>query len=147
MMEPGDKLAHYEIRSLLGKGGMGEVYRATDAELGRSIAIKILPAELATDDVRLQRFIQEAKAVSALNHPHILTIYEIGAHGDSKFIATEFIDGETRRQKMDQGIRLFDHSRSPGKLRALRADLGLVSAHAPRPGAGRGANRRHRNEP
>ena len=125
MIEPGEKLGHYEIRSLLGKGGMGEVYLATDADLGRSVAIKILPAALASDEVRLQRFIQEAKAASALNHPHILTIYEIGTHGDSKFIATEYIDGETLRQKMDRGMRLFDALEIASQIAGA-----LTAAHA-----------------
>src|SRR5512141_281156 len=107
-LEPGIKLGRYEIRSLIGKGGMGEVYLATDNELDRRVAIKILPPEVALDEQRLQRFVQEAKAASALNHPHIITIYEIGDTGDSKFIATEFIDGETLRPRMNQGLRLTD---------------------------------------
>ena len=93
-LEAGIKLGRYEIRSKLGAGGMGEVYLAQDMELGRTVAIKILPERLAADPQRLQRFIQEAKAASALNHPHILTIYEIGNYQTSKFIAMEFIDGE-----------------------------------------------------
>ena len=104
----GTKLGRYEIRSLIGAGGMGEVYLATDTELDRTAAIKILPEELASDPQRLQRFVQEAKSASALNHPHIITIYEIGGHGDSKFIATEYIDGDTLRKKMNQGIKLFE---------------------------------------
>ena len=72
---------------------MGEVYLALDTELDRTVAIKILPEALASDPERLQRFVQEAKAASALNHPHILTIHEIGTTGTSRFIATEFIDG------------------------------------------------------
>jgi TolB-like protein/Tfp pilus assembly protein PilF len=85
---------------------MGEVYLAVDTELDRMVAIKILPAEVATDQQRLQRFIQEAKSASALNHPHILTIHEIGSIGESRFIATEFIDGVTLRQRMGSGIKL-----------------------------------------
>jgi serine/threonine-protein kinase len=97
---PGTKFGHYEIRSKLGEGGMGEVYLAVDTELDRTVAIKILPQALASDPARLQRFVQEAKAASALNHPHILTIHEIGTTGTSRFIATEFIDGDTLRQRM-----------------------------------------------
>src|SRR2546427_10056261 len=104
----GTRLGRYEIRSKIGEGGMGEVYRAQDTELDRTVAIKILPENLASDQQRLQRFIQEAKAASALNHPHILTIYEIGTTGDSRFIATEFIDGETLRERMKAGLRLLD---------------------------------------
>src|SRR5881398_3586314 len=104
----GVRLGRYEIRSQLGAGGMGEVYLALDTELDRTVAIKILPEPLATDQQRLQRFIQEAKAASALNHPHILTIHEIGNVGDSRFIATEFIEGETLRQRMNAGMKLAD---------------------------------------
>src|SRR5258708_20619000 len=93
-MKPGTQLAHYEIRSKIGAGGMGEVYLAVDTELDRTVAIKILPAALAADAQRLQRFVQEAKAASPLNHPHILTIYEIGVTGNSRSIATQFIDGD-----------------------------------------------------
>ncbi len=88
-IEAGTRLGRYEIRSKLGEGGMGEVYLALDPELDRAVAIKILPFVLGADQQRLQRFIQEAKAASALNHPHILTIYEIGTTGTSRFIATE----------------------------------------------------------
>jgi eukaryotic-like serine/threonine-protein kinase len=104
----GTKLGRYEIRSKIGEGGMGEVYLALDTELDRTVAIKILPAALASDPQRLQRFIQEAKAASALNHPHILTIHEIGATGDTRFIATEFIDGETLRQRIGLAMKLVE---------------------------------------
>ncbi len=104
----GTLLGRYEIRSQLGAGGMGEVYLALDTELDRTVAIKILPAAIAADQQRLQRFIQEAKAASALNHPHILTIYEIGTTGTSRFIATEFIDGDTLRQRVSAGMKLVD---------------------------------------
>ena len=104
----GTKLGRYEIRSKIGEGGMGEVYLARDLELDRTVAIKILPETLASDPQRLQRFIQEARAASALNHPHILTIYEIGVTGSSRFIATEFIDGETLRQRISAGLNLAE---------------------------------------
>jgi serine/threonine protein kinase/Tfp pilus assembly protein PilF len=102
-LSPGTRLGRYEIRSKIGEGGMGEVYLALDTELDRTVAIKILPEALASNQERLQRFIQEAKAASALNHPHILTIYEIGATGNSRFIATEFIDGDTLRRRIREG--------------------------------------------
>ena len=105
---PGTKLGRYEIRAKIGEGGMGEVYLAKDTELDRSVALKILPEALAANQQRLQRFIQEARAASALNHPHILTIYEVGAIGESRFIATEFVDGETLRQRMSQGMKLSE---------------------------------------
>src|SRR6266487_6720007 len=104
----GIKLGRYEIRAKIGEGGMGEVYLALDTELDRTVAIKILPEVLASDQQRLQRFVQEAKAASALNHPHILTIHEIGTIGATRFIATEFIDGETLRQRIGAGMKLSD---------------------------------------
>src|SRR4051812_42367523 len=97
----GTKLGRYEIRSPLGAGGMGEVYLALDTELDRIVAIKILPQALASDQQRLRRFLQEAKAASALNHPHILTIHEIGISDSVRFIATEFIDGDTLRRRIN----------------------------------------------
>ena len=107
-LSAGTKLGRYEIRAKIGAGGMGEVYRALDTELDRTVAIKILPESLASDQQRLQRFIQEAKSASALNHPHILTIHEIGTSGATRFIATEFIDGETLRQRINAGMRLAE---------------------------------------
>ncbi|HKZ03330.1 MAG TPA: protein kinase, partial [Pyrinomonadaceae bacterium] len=94
------RLGRYEIRSLLGKGGMGEVYLARDTELERTVAVKILNAELASNQLRMARFVQEAKTASALNHPNILTIYEIGGTDSTRFIATEFIDGVTLREHL-----------------------------------------------
>src|SRR5438132_982652 len=94
----GTKLGRYEIRSKIGAGGMGEVYLAEDTELNRKVAIKILPAEVASDQERMRRFVQEAKAAAALNHPNIAHIYEIGEAQGFNFIAMEFIDGQTLRQ-------------------------------------------------
>jgi len=124
-MKPGTKLGHYEIRSKIGAGGMGEVYLAIDTELDRTVAIKILPTVLAADGQRLQRFVQEAKAASALNHPHILTIYEIGVTGNSRFIATEFIDGDTLRQHIGAGMKLAEVLEV-----AIQACGALAAAHA-----------------
>ena len=121
----GTRLGRYEIRSQLGAGGMGEVYLALDTELDRTVAIKILPEALATDQQRLQRFIQEAKAASALNHPHILTIYEIGTTGASRFIATEFIDGDTLRQRISAGVKLVEILEI-----SIQAGSALAAAHA-----------------
>ena len=101
----GKSIAHYKVLSLLGEGGMGEVYLAQDTRLGRKVALKFLPASLIGDTSRLRRFEQEAHAASALNHPNILTIYEIGQINDWPFIATEFIDGDTLRQEM-KGSRM-----------------------------------------
>ena len=100
MLEPGTKLGRYEIRSQLGAGAMGEVYLARDTKLDRDVALQILPAELSAKRDRISRFVQEAKAASALNHPHIITIHEIDQTDSVYFIATEFIDGETLRQRL-----------------------------------------------
>jgi len=104
----GTRLGRYEIRSLLGVGGMGEVYLAQDQQLRRSVALKILPPEFTRDEDRLKRFKQEAFAASALNHPNILTIYEIGQHGNLHFIATEYIEGLSLRQELDKGFIELD---------------------------------------
>src|SRR2546427_12378911 len=96
----GTRLDRYEILSPLGAGGMGEVYLALDTRLDRRVALKLLPAEFTTDADRLRRFVQEAKAASALNHPNIITIYEVGEASGAHYIATEFIDGHTLRRQM-----------------------------------------------
>src|SRR5215475_6663230 len=87
-------IAHYRLLAQLGAGGMGEVYLAEDTKLGRKVALKLLPPEFTLDAGRLRRFEQEARATSALNHPNILTIFEIGEANDAHYIATEYIDGE-----------------------------------------------------
>ncbi|MGQ0733633.1 MAG: protein kinase domain-containing protein [Acidobacteriota bacterium] len=97
---PGTRIDRYEIISLLGEGGMGEVYLALDTRLNRKLALKLLHAALTRDDDRMRRFEREARAASALNHPNILTVFEIGQAGDVPFIATELIDGETLRARM-----------------------------------------------
>ncbi|HEX8249708.1 MAG TPA: protein kinase [Pyrinomonadaceae bacterium] len=99
-LKNGERLAHYEILRQIGEGGMGEVYLARDTRLNRRIALKTLPADLTADRSRLQRFKQEAQTASALNHPNIITIHEIGEAGGVHFIATEYVEGETLRQKM-----------------------------------------------
>lgn len=96
----GTHLGRYEIASLIGAGGMGEVYLAQDTQLKRKVALKVLPADLISNRERRRRFEQEARAASALNQPNIITIHEIGAEGDTHFIATEFIEGETLRRKL-----------------------------------------------
>ena len=98
----GEALGHYKILGTLGAGGMGEVYLAQDSRLGRKVALKLLSATITGDAERVRRFEQEARAASALNHPNILTIHEIGTENGLQFIATEFIDGETVRQRLRQ---------------------------------------------
>src|SRR5262245_22060077 len=98
-----DQISHYRILKQLGAGGMGQVYLAEDMKLGRKVAIKVLSEEYTTSKDRLSRFEQEACSASALNHPNILTIYEVGKDDGRHFIATEYIDGVTLRQKLAEG--------------------------------------------
>src|ERR1051325_5342960 len=124
-LQLGTKLGRYEIRSKIGEGGMGEVYLAQDTELDRAVAIKLLAESVAADSQRLQRFIQEAKAASALNHPHMLTIHEIGNLDGARFIATEFIDGETLRERMKSNMKL-----SEALEFSIQTASALAAAHA-----------------
>ena len=102
-------LAHYRIVSKIGEGGMGEVYLAQDTKLDRKVALKILPPDVAAHPDRMKRFVQEARAASSLNHPNIITIHEIGEIASGHFIGTEFIDGETLRERMSRGgVELSD---------------------------------------
>ena len=96
----GTSVSYYRIVSRLGAGGMGEVYLAEDTRLGRKVALKILPPQFTKEADRLRRFEQEARSASALNHPNIITIFEVGRSGDTNFIVTEFIEGQTLRQRM-----------------------------------------------
>ncbi|MEO6725132.1 MAG: serine/threonine-protein kinase [Blastocatellia bacterium] len=97
---PGERIAHYEILSALGAGGMGEVYLARDPRLERRIALKLLPTQFSRDAGWVERFTREARAASALNHPNILTIYEIGEDAGTHFIAAEYVAGRTLRQQL-----------------------------------------------
>ena len=92
------RLGPYEVFELLGQGGMGEVYRARDPRLGRDVAIKVLPDGVATDPDRLRRFELEARAVAALNHPHILTVHDVGIHDGTPYVVTELLEGESLRE-------------------------------------------------
>jgi serine/threonine protein kinase len=102
-LRPGQRVGNYEVKELLGVGGMGEVYRAIDSRLDRTVALKILPAEVATDQRRMLRFKQEARVVSGLNQPNILTIYEFGEDQELHFLASEYIDGDTLRRELVRG--------------------------------------------
>jgi eukaryotic-like serine/threonine-protein kinase len=123
----GTHLGHYEICSLLGAGGMGEVYLAQDTRLGRKLALKLLTAEFTKNEDRLRRFEQEACAASALNHPSILTIYEVGEDAGLHFIATEFIDGCTLRERMARHERM---GLSEALDVAVQVASALAAAHA-----------------
>jgi serine/threonine protein kinase/tetratricopeptide (TPR) repeat protein len=102
-MHPGSRIAHFEIVALIGAGGMGEVYRARDTRLGRDVAIKVLPAEFASDPDRLRRFEQEARAVAALSHPNILALYDVGTHEGAPYLVTELLEGESLRERLGSG--------------------------------------------
>ena len=102
-LRAGDAISHYRIISLLGRGGMGEVYLAEDVRFERKVAIKLLRGEWTNDAERVRRFEQEARAASALNHPNIITVHDIGRADSIRFITTEFVDGQTLRQRLKSG--------------------------------------------
>ncbi|MBP6004044.1 MAG: serine/threonine-protein kinase [Pyrinomonadaceae bacterium] len=99
----GTKLGRYEIRTLIGVGGMGEVYRASDPKIGRDVAIKVLPADFSADKERVARFEQEAQAAGALNHPNIIAVYDVDTQDDVLYVVSELLEGEELRERLDQG--------------------------------------------
>jgi TolB-like protein/Flp pilus assembly protein TadD len=121
----GSRLGPYEVVSLLGAGGMGEVYRARDPRLGRDVAIKVLPASFSADPDRLRRFEQEAQAAGALNHPNITAVYDIGQHDNAPYVVQELLEGETLRAELSGGRfpprKAIDY--------ALQITQGLAAAH------------------
>jgi eukaryotic-like serine/threonine-protein kinase len=126
----GKSIGHYQIISLLGRGGMGEVYRARDTRLGREVAIKVLPREYSADADRLRRFEREARAAGMLNHPNILTIYDIGTHGGAPFLVSELLEGATLREQLRGAVlplrRAFDYAVQMGRGLAAAHDKGIV---------------------
>ena len=120
-MNPGTRLGPYEIVSLLGAGGMGEVYRARDTRLEREVAIKVLPASFAHDATRRARFERETQAVAALCHPNILAIFDTGVHDGQLFAVTELLDGETLRERLDAGAAAGRARRSTLRCRSRAA--------------------------
>jgi len=121
----GAKLGPYEIVTPLGAGGMGEVYRARDTRLGREVAIKVLPASFSQDPDRLRRFEQEARAASALNHPNILAVYDVGMHEGAPYLVTELLEGATLRDRLSNGAL----SVRKGVECAVQLAQGLAAAH------------------
>src|SRR5262245_26604929 len=99
----GQRLGHYQIKELIGSGGMGEVYRALDEQLDREVAVKVLPEQTALNPDAINRFKREAKAVAALSHPSILAIHDFGQEGDLCYAVTELLDGETLDQRLSRG--------------------------------------------
>ena len=117
----GTKLGPYEIADQLGAGGMGEVYRATDTRLDRTVAIKVLPEHLADRADLRERFEREAKAVSSLNHPHICTLHDIGEQDGIHYLVMEYVDGETLQQQLEKG-----------RMRSGRASIGRETRMLPK---------------
>ena len=166
-LESGHRLGRYEVRSLVGAGGMGEVYLAHDTKLERKVALKLLLARYTTSEDRLRRFSQEARAASGLNHPNIVTVHDVDVHDGTHYITTEFVEGETLRGRSAPRARpavgsvCRSRPRSPtrcrrasrrhrpprhqarehhGAARRLREGAGLRAREARRDAAGHGEN-------
>src|ERR1700680_2880385 len=126
----GQKIGPYEVAGQIGAGGMGEVYKARDPRLGRDVAIKVLPATFSSDPDRLQRFAQEARAAAALNHPNILSIFDIGEEQGAPYVVSELLEGETLRERLRPGPlpirRVVDYSLQVARGLAAAHDKGIV---------------------
>src|SRR5271157_218503 len=124
-LSPGTRIGAYEVRSLIGAGGMGEVYRASDPRLKREVAVKVLPRAFAQDADRMRRFELEAQATGRLNHPNVLAIYDVGVHEGSPYLVSELLEGESLRERLRPGKlppqRALDYAR--------QAAAGLAAAH------------------
>jgi serine/threonine protein kinase len=120
-----DKIGRYQILERVGRGGMGVLYRGHDPVLDREVAVKVLPADFASDPERLRRFEREARAVASLNHPHILTVHDVGTHDGTPYVVTELLQGRTLREVLEH--------RAPSLRQALaiavQAAQGLAAAH------------------
>ena len=125
MLATGTRLGPYEILAPLGAGGMGEVYRARDANLGRDVAVKVLPADLADNPEALSRFEREARAVAQLSHPNILAIHDFGRQGETAYAVMELLEGETLRARLEHGAL---PARKAADL-AVQIAEGLAAAH------------------
>src|ERR1700729_2648194 len=126
----GDKLGPYEIVAFLGAGGMGEVYRARDSRIERNVAIKVLPPGIATPPERLRRFEQEARAAGAINHPNILTIYDVGVQNGAPYVVYELLEGVTLRDTLRKGAisrrKALEYARQIANGLAATHDKGIV---------------------
>src|SRR5258708_3911888 len=126
----GRTLGNYEVLDKLGEGGMGEVWRARDTRLNRTVALKVLPAGMASDPSRRQRFEQEARALAALNHPNIVAVYDIGHSEGLSYIVSELVDGESLRKTIDRGPlpsrKLIDVAVQTAEALAAAHALGIV---------------------
>src|ERR1035438_8913031 len=129
-LQSGTKLGPYEIHSPIGAGGMGEVYRAHDTRLNRDVAVKILPATFSSDPERLQRFAQESRAAAALNHPNILSIFDIGEAQGAPYVVSELLEGETLRDRLRSGVlpsrKAIDYARQVASGLAAAHEKGIV---------------------
>src|SRR2546423_12305825 len=125
ILSAGLRLGPYEISTSVGSGGMGEVYRARDARLGRDVAVKVLPERFSKDQERLRRFEQEARAAGALNHPNVLTIFDIGSHEGMPYVVSELLEGVTLGEELKNGPlpirKVLDY--------AAKVARGLAAAH------------------
>src|ERR1039458_2152078 len=124
-LAPGTRLGPYEIVAAIGAGGMGEVYRARDTRLDRTVAIKILPESFANDRERLERFQQEARILSSLNHPNLMAVYDVGSQDGLHFLVSEFLEGETLRERLSTGSLPQRRVNEYG----LQIARGLAAAH------------------
>src|SRR4029077_11236826 len=114
-LAPGTKLGPYEIVSSLGAGGMGEVYRARDTRLNRTVAVKTLPTHLSNDPIRKQRFEREARAISALNHANICTLHDVGSQDGIDYLVMEYVEGESLAQRLTRGPLPIDQVLKVGR--------------------------------
>jgi protein kinase-like protein len=124
-LTPGTKLGDYEVKGLLGSGGMGEVYRARDTRLGRDVAIKVLPGYLPQDPDRLRQFEQEARAAAALNHPNILAVFQMGTYEGAPYLVSELLEGVTLREHLVRDLMPLRKTIDVG----VQVARGLAAAH------------------
>ena len=128
--QPGDTLGTYKVLDLVGRGGMGEVYRARDTRLKRDVAIKVLPRAFAADRERLRRFEQEARSAAALNHPNIISVHDMGTADGSPYIVSELLEGQNLREVLRQGAvparKALDYSIQAAHGLAAAHDIGII---------------------